>query len=628
MKDLENSIYKLINDNKKEICKNFIDKFFFYSKNSFNLNERKGALLGFYSIVKVVKEINQEDNVLNPNEIKHSDLFDEIKEKLDEIIGDCEDRKNDNVEIVALAAECLYNIMVSFVSYALNNLKSFLGTLLKLVTRNEYKIKRISEHLENALKSIINYSFQKPQSGYQLKEFFKLIIESLSLQNSDVRRLGVSLIICFSQIPNFQLINILHLFLSNLFELLKDKEVKEIAKKCLDNFYNDIDINFDDIPFNVEKKILEKIITKINSIKDIENLQGETRAEIINININVLKWIYLFLKKIRKKYFDAKDKQNTDIKKKEEIIENYFEIFIKIQKIIFDIFKNINDKNIKGLSKKDDQNDNDMSFNDYINEINNLLISIIKSPHIEKKYKKKEDFEKIITENVATENQYLFFPLSNWVINFFKIFEDAFSDYNDFIENFSFILNSTDENIFKKGIEVLSQMFDNKKLMKDNFIEDIIEKFLNKLKNKETEFINKRTLELIELLIKKIDFQKVYESFAAVLEKLNNSNNLEYVIRIINILNEYLLKSSYSEILKLKEGKINNERNNFFKKLFKTWSKNSISCLILCLIAEDFELSYNILLNLGKIDLTQDVLKEYSTIIQILESKEFTSKLI
>lgn len=59
MKDLENSIYKLINDNKKEICKNFIDKFFFYSKNSFNLNERKGALLGFYSIVKVVKEINQ-----------------------------------------------------------------------------------------------------------------------------------------------------------------------------------------------------------------------------------------------------------------------------------------------------------------------------------------------------------------------------------------------------------------------------------------------------------------------------------------------------------------------------------------------------------------------------------------
>ena len=62
--------------------------------------------------------------------------------------------------------------------------------------------------------------------------------------------------------------------------------------------------------------------------------------------------------------------------------------------------------------------------------------------------------------------------------------------------------------------------------------------------------------------------------------------------------------------------------------LFKTWSKNSISCLILCLIAEDFELSYNLLKNFGKIRLTQDDLKEYSQIIQIFESKEFTSKFI
>ena len=55
---------------------------------------------------------------------------------------------------------------------------------------------------------------------------------------------------------------------------------------------------------------------------------------------------------------------------------------------------------------------------------------------------------------------------------------------------------------------------------------------------------------------------------------------------------------------------------------------NSISCLILCLIAEDFELSYKLLKNFGKIKLTQDDLKEYSKILQIFESKEFTSKSI
>ena len=97
---------------------------------------------------------------------------------------------------------------------------------------------------------------------------------------------------------------------------------------------------------------------------------------------------------------------------------------------------------------------------------------------------------------------------------------------------------------------------------------------------------------------------------------------------MVNILNNYLLTSNNSAIVKIKVNEINNERNKFFEKLFKTWSMNSISCLILCLIAEDFELSYNLLKNFGKIKLTQDDLKEYSKILQIFESKEFTSKSI
>ena len=98
--------------------------------------------------------------------------------------------------------------------------------------------------------------------------------------------------------------------------------------------------------------------------------------------------------------------------------------------------------------------------------------------------------------------------------------------------------------------------------------------------------------------------------------------NKEFVIKIINILNNYLLTSNNAKILKYNGIKA----NDFFKMLFNTWSKNSLSCLILCLIAEDFELSYNLLKNFGKIKLNKDDLKEYSQIIQIFESKEFTSK--
>ena len=68
------------------------------------------------------------------------------------------------------------------------------------------------------------------------------------------------------------------------------------------------------------------------------------------------------------------------------------------------------------------------------------------------------------------------------------------------------------------------------------------------------------------------------------------------------------------------------KRNKFFKIFFETWSINSISCLLLCLIAEDFELSYELFKNFGKINLTQDDLGEYSQMIQIFESIKFTSK--
>jgi vacuole morphology and inheritance protein 14 len=142
---------------------------------------------------------------------------------------------------------------------------------------------------------------------------------------------------------------------------------------------------------------------------------------------------------------------------------------------------------------------------------------------------------------------------------------------------------------------------------------------LKNLENKDSDFIIKRTEEFIKLLIEKINKQTVYELFVVELDKIKNK---EFVIKIINILNNYLLTSNNAKILKYNGIK----SNEFFKMLFNTWSKNSLSCLILCLIAEDFELSYNLLKNFGKIKLNKDDLKEYSQIIQIFESKEFTSK--
>ena len=276
--------------------------------------------------------------------------------------------------------------------------------------------------------------------------------------------------------------------------------------------------------------------------------------------------------------------------------------------------------------KKDDKSDT--SFYYHFNEITSSLKAFLENKQFKLENKKQKKLEDIITKYLATENEDLLKQLVEYIKTFFDITEeDAFSSCKNFMENFSFILTLEDENIFKVGKSILNEMFKNKNSLKVNKeqIKKFIVKFLNNLENKDTEFVIKRTGEFIQLLVDKIGIQIVYESFAEVLEKFNN---VEFVIKIINIINNQLLDSNNGEIIKFKEGKssANKKRNEFFKKLFTTWAMNSISCLLLCLISEDFELSYKLLQNFGKISLTQDDLKEYSQIVQIFESKRFTSK--
>lgn len=624
MKDLEKVLYNQINNDNKEGYMNYISSFYTLSYSSHHLNERKSALLGFISFVKVIKKINDEKSEhnneqqnSNQNKIFHIDIINKLTEKLYQIL------KERNDEIVYFAALCLYNIMVSFNSYVLNNLKFFLDSLLIIVTKTGQKILSISNDLENALKSIIiNHSFKKFEV-INAHEFFKLLFDSLSLKSCAIRRLVTSIIYCFNKIPDFHLINILHLFLKDLFDMLKDSEdnsleLKNTAKKCLDAFYNDISLSFNEIPINVRKNILNSVVSQVNEIiKKAENIKDLT-----DNTFTPLIWIFLFIKQIKP--------SKNDMKKEEfERIHNFFDILPTILKIIFDILKNKNEDSEKEFEKKDDKNG--MTYEKYIKDldleikalVNKYYFAIINNKfQIAMDYNKKKEFENIILEYLTTENENLLPTTFEWLKTFFDIFgEEAFSDCQNFIGIASYIFTSKNKSIFEKGIDVLNKIFDNNYKRKEEKLKEFLVNFLNNLENKDIEFVENRIIEFIKLLNEKIEIQKVYSAFAKVLEELNNS---EFAIKIINIINKHLLKSNNSEIIKYKKNEPT--ANEYFKTLFTTWSKNSFSCLILCLIAEDYELSYNLLKCFGTLNLTQDEINEFSNILNIFESKEFTSK--
>jgi hypothetical protein len=71
---------------------------------------------------------------------------------------------------------------------------------------------------------------------------------------------------------------------------------------------------------------------------------------------------------------------------------------------------------------------------------------------------------------------------------------------------------------------------------------------------------------------------------------------------MINILDLFLITGKETEGLRnlLKNVKKNNKdaEKMFFEKLFKTWSLNPVSCLILCLLSEYYELSNFLLIKL------------------------------
>ena len=674
MSKLETFLYNQIKNKNDENCINYISNFRSLSESSHLINERKGALLGYYSIVNVIKRICEEKGV----EICHTKLLDELMKCLKVCLKD-----NDN-KIVLQAAQCMYNIMIYFNPYVLINFNDFFDGLLTLVTVDDPEIKDISKSLDSTLKGVINYSFQgKLPKDFYLLEFFQKIILNITLENPANKSVIVSWISSINQIPSIKLINILYLFLGELFDMLeiKNTDVQNITNECLEDFYKEIENDFEEIPYNIKIKIFEIVIQKCE-----KNLPEEK-----NVKLKAFKWANLFLlqykmlflsmaknqKKIEEKKKNTapnvnvnadnsnnnnnsnvsniinnntNNNENTEDKEKNEIEEEQtidsnisiedddnkkfpFELFTKFLRIIFNTLKDGKDlkdnkkleKRTKTITSTNKNKNNTEDLYTIINNCNNYLLSIIEKYNMNTNNIKQ--LEEVLMEYLFYENNDLLLSVIKWIGQFFSKFcEEAFnSDFNKFIENFSFIATYKDQTIFETGVKTLCNI----EKCRNGSINVIIINILKKLKEKDNNFAIKRVNEFVIALCKELDAKQVYKTFAVVLSKMNRCN---FICKIINILNMHLLTSDETKQLRILLKNIkkttNTEDKQFFEKLFSIWCINPVSCLILCLIAEDFELSFHLLNKFGDIKLNQENYFEYAQLVPVLETKEFISKKI
>jgi vacuole morphology and inheritance protein 14 len=209
--------------------------------------------------------------------------------------------------------------------------------------------------------------------------------------------------------------------------------------------------------------------------------------------------------------------------------------------------------------------------------------------------------------------------LLEWCQVLYKKFQkEIYSNFNVFIKENISSIPADNNTIFLGMIDFLCNIELDKELT------ILIIKYLSQKLVKEPELMNNESLVilLIEKISKKSSLDIVYEAFSDFLE---NNKNYTFISKMVNYLNQYLINEPNGfnfrkSLINKKDDENGNKNNELFLKMYKIWSFNPISLIVFCVITEHFKLTYNIILNLIKIQLDNDYYLHLGQLIQLLES--------
>ena len=263
----------------------------------------------------------------------------------------------------------------------------------------------------------------------------------------------------------------------------------------------------------------------------------------------------------------------------------------------------------------------DIEKQEIIDNLNTTIKNIVdKSPNNIRDYGfKVEEITKILLigiKNPINKNKE---RLLEWCKILYKKYKkDIFVDFNLFIKEFIQSLPEVKNNIFSEMVEFLCNIEMDKELT-IIIIKNLSQKFM-----KAPELMNNESMVIliIEKLSKSSSINIVYESFSDVLE---DNKNYSFISKMTNYLNQYLISTPNS--LNFRKSLINNENdmdksqnNELFLKMYNIWSFNPIALIVFCVFTEHFELTYNIILNLIKIQLDNEYYIHLGQLVQLLES--------
>lgn len=210
--------------------------------------------------------------------------------------------------------------------------------------------------------------------------------------------------------------------------------------------------------------------------------------------------------------------------------------------------------------------------------------------------------------------------LLNWCeILYNKYGTNIFNNFNVFIKEFIQAIptnKSEKTDFFMDMVQFLSN------IKMEGDITNIIMKNLTEKLMEESGLMSNEgyVILILDNLSKNSSLDIVYESLVDVLK---DTKNYSFVSKMIHCLNQYLMRNP--KAVNFRKSLINNDNieqyNKLFIKMYNIWAINPISLLIYCVITEHFEIAYNIILNLVKVQLDNDYYIHLGSLVQLLESE-------
>ncbi|RUP49195.1 hypothetical protein BC936DRAFT_143094 [Jimgerdemannia flammicorona] len=179
-------------------------------------------------------------------------------------------------------------------------------------------------------------------------------------------------------------------------------------------------------------------------------------------------------------------------------------------------------------------------------------------------------------------------------------------------------LSDISEEVVKRDLQLLAQI---SSYSDDDYFTRFMINLLT-LFSTDRRLLDSRGSLIIRQLCLSLNSERIYRTFAEILEK---DEDLDFASTMVQNLNIILITSpELSDLRKRLKNLDTKDGQMLFTALYRSWCHNAVATFALCLLAQAYEHASNLLQTFAELDITVNFLIQIDKLVQLLESPVFT----